>query len=462
MGTVDRRGDRVWNRARRRRPAGWAVALLPAILATGDVSARDLAAPVDFQGRMLVSVSDADMVASAYVDGKLGPREGRDALSVMPLGGHPRDLRAFEVEISNSVAGPPVSVAVTPDGRHAIVVETWAPRPARSDDETFGDLRHGSSIIVVDLTTPETPTVVQRIDGPERPDAVSINADGSLVAVSVHPEGDGRETPIALYRLANGRLSEPMLPDVPGWEAGDRLIHAEFHPRDNVLALLNETDAELSFALVVPDEGGLSLAAHGNTVMIEKAPYMVRFTPDGRHAIANGLYWGPDVQGTWNEAPRGSVVSVRLDAGTMADGSPRHALVSRAITGVSPEGLAVSPDGTLVATTNLERSYLPYDDPRQGFFSSITLLRLDPATGALGRIGDYPYDGILPEAAAFDASSRYLAVVTYDHFDDRRAGGSVDFWRVTGDPLDPARRELVKTEHSVPVTRGAHSMVLVN
>jgi hypothetical protein len=76
-------------------------------------------------------------------------------------------------------------------------------------------------------------------------------------------------------------------------------------------------------------------------------------------------------------------------------------------------------------------------------------------------VGDYVYDGILPEAAAFDASSRFLAVVTYDHFDDRRAGGSVDFWRLARDPMDPERIELVKTEHSVPVTRGAHSLVLV-
>ncbi len=69
-------------------------------------------------------------------------------------------------------------------------------------------------------------------------------------------------------------------------------------------------------------------------------------TPDGRYAIANGLYWGADVQGTWNEAPpRGTVVSVKLDAGKAADGSPRHALVSHAQTGVSPEGLVVSPDG---------------------------------------------------------------------------------------------------------------------
>lgn len=429
---------------------------LPAPAALG----RDGAAPLAFQGRALLALSDADMVASAYVDGRLGPREGRDTLSVIPLGAHARDLRAHAVEASNSVAGPPVALAVSPDGRFAIVVETFTPRPDDGrEDHTFRDLRHGRTLTVVDLSDPPAPRIVQRVAGPERPDAVSISGDGSLVAIAVNPAGDGARTPLLLYPFRDGRLGEPIAPAVPRWRQGERLIHAEFHPREPMLALVNETRGDLSFVQVA--DGGRSLEAHGNVVQIEKAPYMVRFTPDGRHAIANALYWGSDVQGTWNEAPRGSVVSVRLAAGRAADGSPRHALVSRAMTGVSPEGIAISPDGTLVATTNLERSYLPYDDARQTFFSSITLLRLDPETGALARVGDFAYDGILPEAAAFDASSRFLAVVTYDHFDDRRAGGSVDFWRVARDPLDPARIELVRTSHAVPVTRGAHSMVLV-
>ena len=61
----------------------------------------------------------------------------------------------------------------------------------------------------------------------------------------------------------------------------------------------------------------------------------------------------------------------------------------------------------------------------------------------------------------FDNSGRYLAVVNYDHFDDRRAGGSIDFWRIDADPLEPGNIRLVRTEHSVPVTRGAHSAVIV-
>jgi DNA-binding beta-propeller fold protein YncE len=421
----------------------------------------DRAAPMNFQGRYLVSISDADMLASAYVNGQLGPREGQDALSVIPLGGHVRDLRAYETEASNSVAGPPVAVAVTPDGRYAIVVETFRPRPdGEWQNQQFSDLRHGNRIAVFDLSDPTRPTKVQEMEIAERPDSVSISRDGSLVAVTVNPQGAGTETPLAIIPFSNGQLGQPIYPNVPHIPQGQRIIHAEWHPQEDVLALVVEDVADVGFVRVVRQDNTFELQPWGNVVQVEKAPYMARFTPDGRHVIVNGLYWGLDVEGRWSEAPRGSVVSIRLEAGTQADGSPRHALVSRAMTGVSPEGLAISPNGRYVVTTNLERSYLPYDDDRITWFSSLTLMTLDPQTGQLNRVADYPFDGILPEAAAFDASSQYLAVVNYDFFDDRTPGGSIDFWRITSDPLNP-QPMLVQTRYSVPVTRGAHSMVLV-
>ncbi|MGF1481845.1 MAG: beta-propeller fold lactonase family protein [Cyanophyceae cyanobacterium] len=414
-------------------------------------------APMDFQGRYLVAVSDADMLASAYIDGRLGSREGEDALSVIPVGQHVSQLQAYETPASNSVAGPPVAVAVTPDGRYALVVETFTQRPeGAAENQTFADLEQGNRILVIDLQNPTNPRLVQDLAIAERPDSVSVNFDGSLVAVSFNPNGAGTETPLALIPFNEGQLGDPVYPPVSSIPQGERLIHAEWHPTENVLALMNETAAEVSFAR----SNNLELEPWGNVIQIEKAPYMGRFTLDGRHLIVNNLYWGEDVEGRWTEAPKGSINSIRLEAGTQEDGSPRHALISRSQTGVSPEGIAISPDGRYVVTTNLERSYLPYDDKRITWYSSLTLATLDPETGQLNHVGDYPFDGILPEAAAFDASGQYLAVVNYDHFDDSIEGGSIDFWRIGADPLNP-QPQLIKTNYSVPVTRGVHSLVLV-
>jgi hypothetical protein len=89
-------------------------------------------APPRFEGRALVSVSDADMLSSAYEDGDLGPTVGPDTLSVIRLDRAGQDYRAVEVAASNSVTGPPSSVAVTPDGHFAVVIETRGPRTGRT------------------------------------------------------------------------------------------------------------------------------------------------------------------------------------------------------------------------------------------------------------------------------------------------------------------------------------------
>lgn len=437
-------------------------ALLPVlgVLAAQPAAAqdRDRHGRLDFQGRYIVSVSDADMVASAYVDGQLGPREGRDAISVIRLGGDPRDWTAAEAFASNSVAGPPAAVDITPDGRFAFVIETWAPRPQGDDAHTFGDLRHGNRLNVFDLADPTAPRLVQQVVTPERPDAVRVSGDGALVAVTFNPAGAGRATPLALYPFADGVLGDPSTPEIPGWDLDDgRLMDIDWHPTEPILAMIDEAQNTLRFARVTDD---LRIAPFGNVVDVERTPFRVEFTPDGNHVVVNAVYWGSDIAGRWIEAPRGSVLTVRMNAETRDDGTVRHAFVSRVKTGVSPEGLAVSPDGRWVATTNLERSYLPYGDTRITWFSSITLAALDQATGQLTKVGTFNYDGILPEAAVFDNSGSYLAVANYDHFDDRRAGASIDFWRIQNDPLDRANVQLIKTEHSVPVTRGAHSMVI--
>lgn len=58
----------------------------------------------------------------------------------------------------------------------------------------------------------------------------------------------------------------------------------------------------------------------------------------------------------------------------------------------------------------------------------------------------------------FDNSSRFVTATSYDHYDGRNPGDSIDFWRISGDYADPDRIEFVEINCSVPVTRGAHVM----
>ena len=406
----------------------------------------------DFKGRFLISVSDADMVASAYSDGNLGVKDGSDALSVINLTTPLSTLKAVEVSVSNSVTGPAISVATTLDGRYAVVIETRGSLPKGKSNVLLKDLEVGRNITVVDLTNPNDPKVIQKFEGIKgfkNPQSVSINAAGTLVAISFNPEEPAKQFPLIIYQFKNGTLSNPTVPVIPEWTLGDKMIAAEFHPTENMLAILNLTKADVSLVKVEKTNDSLKLLACGNKVQTDKEPFKATFTPNGRFVLVNSLIM------------YGTVSVIKVDIPKEPNGIPKHELSSKATTSIYPEGLAVSPDGKWVVTTNLEMSWCALDDPRQGFFSSISLFSLNPETGFLKHINNFTFDGILPEAAVFDNSSQFLAVTNFDHFDQTKNGGTIDFWKLCKDVNDPTRAEMVKINYSVPVTRGVHSLVIV-
>lgn len=229
---------------------------------------RQADAGFDFKGRMLVSVSDADMVDSTYIDGNLGSVDGRDALSVIRLDKPSRKLRAVEVGVSNSVTGPPDSIAVTPDGKYAIVIETRKQRPAGKLDLKLSDLAVGRTITVVDLSNPDRQRVVQRIESFRQPTSIAINPQGSLVAVSFDPRGDGKQMPLAFYRFRGGKLSTPLTPQIPGWTVGDALLNVEFHPQEPILSLVNLTKPNLSFVRFTDVGSAINLTRWGNRLAL--------------------------------------------------------------------------------------------------------------------------------------------------------------------------------------------------
>ena len=407
---------------------------------------------VAFEGGKLVAISDGDMLASAYVNGQLGPQESDDALIVATISPDLTSSAIATVTVSNSVAGAPTAVAVTPDGRYAVVSESFGQRGP--DAQAFGDLPIGSLLTLVDISDAAAPEVVQRLEVGTRPEGLSLNPAGDMVAIAMHP-ADGRG--IAFVPLVDGQLGEPSFAAVPGTSPADRLSHVEWHPSGEFVAVMDVNRAVVRFSRVVQGDDRIMLEEWGNPVLVSKYPFMGRFSPDGRHFLTGNLYWGGDVVGIWTEAPPGDVTSIRF-AAEAGENGPRHFLVGRAATGISPEGVAISPDGEWAVTTNLEVSYAPADDPRHTPYSSLTLIDIDRETGRLETMGTFAFDGILPEAAVWDASSGYVAVVNYDQLDPAQTGGSIDFWKL----VDGDAPMLVRLRRSIETPHGPHSIVLSN
>ncbi|MEM8811222.1 MAG: hypothetical protein AAGF59_01295 [Pseudomonadota bacterium] len=414
-----------------------------------DHSAKPADALIGIEGQAIVSIHDGDMLASAYINGQLGPRESEDILSVLSL----TNFGFASVPVSNSVAGAPTAVAVTPDGNYAVVSESFGPRP--DDGERFSDLPIGTLLTLIDISDHANPTVVDTVETGRRLDGLSLSPDGSMIAVALH-QTDGRGMAfVELNGAEFGAVSHASLPAIADTQ---RISHVEWHPSQDFLAIHAVDQSVIHFARINREGGAVALEAWGNPVRTSKYPFMGRFTPDGSHYLTGNLYWGPDVPGIWAEAVDGDVMSIRFVSEASGDTPPRHQIVGRAMTGVSPEGIAISPDGEWAVSTNLEVSYAPADDTRYTPYSSLTLIDIDTETGNLTTVGTYYYDGILPEAATFDASGRYVAVVNYDQHVGGSTGGSIDFWRlVAGDSP-----KLVKTRTSIQVPHGPHSMALVN
>ena len=413
-----------------------------------------------FEGKYLLSLSDADMVASAYVDGKLGEREGVDTLAVIQLNDRlPDSYKIAEVHASNSVAGPPLAIDFDKKGQFAYVIETFSARPSIGENHTFSDLKFGRTLSVYNLKAPNSPLALPLQKVGLRPDSISVHSAGNWLAIAYYPvNAEQAKNPLGLYKVEQGRIIEQFFPEIPGWKEGDRLIAAKWHPESNLLALINNSAAEVSFVKV--NFHRKSMEAWGNIVSVGKSPFVGKFTEDGKHFIVNNLYWGGDVEGVWNEAPPGTIVNIKLNANGDYR-NPRHALNSQVMVGASPEGFAVSPNGDWVVSLNMERSWLPYSDPRQNWFSSLSLIKRDPESGAMNVIHQLPFDGVLPEAAVFDRSGKYLAVATFDFYDESITGGAIDYFSIVEDPMNPIDKKLLKLRWYTPVTRGVHSLVLI-
>ena len=401
------------------------------------------------KGRILVVASDGDMQASAYQGDRLGPQTP-DLLTVIRLDRPLTDARPVSVPVSNSVVGPPSALTLTPDGRYALVAETRG-RNTNGPDAKLAQLPPGRALTVVDLVDPDRPKVVQRLIGRENPLSVSVSPDGGRVAVAY--AGGAGGPPLVLYRLRAGRLEDAQSPGVPGFEAGDALKGAAYHP-GGALALVYAKPPRLAFVRLREVGGRTELTTWGNDVALGPTPFEVRFAADGRFALVNDMTVPPRGDG------RGMVTSIAVAQAVDPRGAPRHVPVSSARTGIMPEGLAVSPDGRWVVTTNLERTADRVDDPHHGGFATLTLLRLNPVTGRLTRVGDRAFNGIIPEGVVFDDTGRRFAVICFDHARGRPRGRSVDFWTIGADPRHLSRVIATPTRTVIRVPRGAQSLVI--
>jgi DNA-binding beta-propeller fold protein YncE len=413
--------------------------------------------PVTFNGDKLVIASDADMVATAYGDAKLDRVAGvEDALTVIDLPLNSSNPQIASIKVSNSVISWPQIIATSPNGNHAYVVEVRSrPEDGIQELDTIDDMPEGKYLTVVNLTNSAQPKIIESVAVGSNPEHISISPDGQFLAINLQDKG--RELLIAKLQ-PDGKLGKrfyfPM--SIDGTRMDNQTVI--WHPSGKYLAVVQDKNSRVGFYQVTTTSNGeIQITPQNQPIEVGNHLTHPRFTSDGRFLLVCDLKWStkPLPQLNFLMNPLGEAIAIKFEP----ESGKLPTIVSRVEVGLSPEGFALSPDNSLLATVNMRRTYLPSYIPawRGKPYSSLSLVKFNSRSGQLTKIDEYGFEGLLPEKVTFDAEGNSLAVVIFNYREPSPKTGAVEFWKVIlGD-----QPRLEKTGYKIDVVRGAHDLILV-
>jgi DNA-binding beta-propeller fold protein YncE len=415
-------------------------------------------ANVKFAARGLLVLSDADMTATAYGNGVLQRTPGEvDTLSLIDTSTTPKLVS--KLPVTNSVIGWPEVLDVSPDGKFSYVAETRA-APSKEVEkvgQVFTDFPSGKLLSVIDVSRLDAPRIVQQIEIGKNLGAARVSRDGKqLASVS---DVLGKE--LVIVTLADGLVKhvDSFALDVKRSSKsrqGARSI--AWHPSGDVVAV-NVADREVQFVRISRGVDGRPTAVQmlGKPMEVGETLSSGHFSRNGNFFLIPDVGWADNAKATnflFNGA--GKIVVIAFDS------SGKHRLASQTNVGLSPESLAISHDGKLLVTVNMNRTYLPDSFPASMWAkrknSSLSLASFDETTGNVKVLQEIEFEGLLPENAVFDTQDKMLAVAIYEQRGDALKKGNVEFWSlVTKD----GQASLQPTGQRITVTRGAHDLAVL-
>ena len=293
------------------------------------------------------AVRAADLIVSAQ-DGKFVRVEGRatypqpappDSLVLLDASQFPPVVKATVEGLEHTVQGPPQAVAITPDGKLAVVAA-----PTRYDYDAKKEV-FDTFLQVVDLdATP--PRLTAKVDVGAHTNGLSINRAGTLLLAAGH---DGTVKVLAIEGKSLRLLNQV--------KVGERRLSGISFTPDGKAAIVAMRD----------ENGAAVLAIDGTTVSDTKEkvatgvnPYSVDVSSDGRFAVISNT----GIARTVDDADVVTLVDVRK--------RPFRAVQQISVP-ATPEGVAISPDGRWIAVQAMAGSNLLAGDPGRNKLGKIAL-----------------------------------------------------------------------------------------
>ena len=342
--------------------------------------AAGLAVPTVAQSELMivgndqkVSWDDAGKVVAAA--------PGADTISIVDIGSDPENPSIIaNLELMNSVFGPPTNLAITPD-------ETLAIATNAMDWVQEGDAwksAPGNKLYVIDLEA-SPPALIDTLEVGQQPSGLAISRAGDLALVANRAGNsisvlsiDGKTVELVdTVDMGAQVAAVAITPD------GTRALAAKFP--DHKIAVLAIDGHQVSY--------------DGYDIAVGLWPYNLAITPDGTLALTadNGNAGSSDGQVD-------TVTVIDLEA------DPPRA-IDKVVVGDAPEGFAISPTGEIAVAILLNGSAGVAKD---AWFTNpagkVVVLAIDGKR--VTRAGEVEVGG-LPEGVVFTEDGSHLYVGNY-------------------------------------------------
>lgn len=295
------------------------------------------------EAQIAISVNDNKVVlANGAVQVVQNPAP--DTMTVIDLKGAAPKVVA-EIPVPASVVGPPLSVAITPDEGLALITSAMKVDPA-DKTKTINDNR----MSVVDLST-NPPRVIATLETGASPAGVSINRQGNLALVA--NRGDGTVSAFTI----SGKTVSPLGTIAVGPTNGGP-CHAAFTPDGKMALVTRDGDNFISVLSI----DGTKVEYTKRDLSAGMRPYGLDIAKNGAVAVVANIGRGL--------GDNDSVSVIDLKAVP-----PR--VVETISVGQTPEGIKLSPDGTLLGVIVMNGSNKPKESPFYNDAGKLLLYRLD-------------------------------------------------------------------------------------
>ncbi len=341
------------------------------------------------QAQIIITGNDEKTTYNDAGQMVVGP-PGKDTVSIIDIRNRTQPSIVATLPLINTIVGPPTNLAVTPDEKLAIVVNSLNVVQDGDKWKTVPDDR----VFVIDLTA-KPPALIATLHAGKQASGMAINRAGTLALIA-----NRADNTISVLTISGQDVkvvgSVALAPD----GTPNQQLSAVAITPDGKRALVAKATAN---KVALLDIDGTTVTYKGYDMITGVFPYNVQITPDGKLGLVNN-------NGNAGAAD-GQVDTVAVI--DMEKNPPR--VVDQVVVGDAPEGLVVSPAGGYAVSLLTNGSG---NVPKNAFFhhehSIAALLKIE---GKKVRKVSETEVGGLAEGIAFSPDGKYLYVANFINSD---------------------------------------------